>query len=371
MANPEHLKILKEGVNAWFDWRVKNPGIIPDLRGAVLGPAYLRRWNLRGANLAEADLHTADLYAADLGGADLGGVDLTEADLHDANLSGAILTAGKFNGACLDGAVLREADLTAASFIEADLIEANLRGANLRGADLRGADVSGANLDNADLTCARAGFTVFADNDLSTLKGLETVEHGGPSTIGIDTIYKSKANIPEVFLRGAGVPEDFITYVKTLVGKAVDFNSCFVGYSTKDGDFAHRLYADLQAKNVRCWRFDENAKWGEPVRGEIGAALPYYDKLVVICSRHSLRSAAVIHEIERALKKEDREHKNVLFPLYIDNYLFDEWDHPRKADVVSRVRGDFRGLDESASYSKALSGFLDALNRPPQSSGIG
>jgi hypothetical protein len=210
--------------------------------------------------------------------------------------------------------------------------------------------------------------TVFGDNDLSAVMGLEAVSHDGPSTIGIDTIYRSKGNIPEAFLRGAGVPQDFITYMKSLVGKAIDFYSCFISYSSKDDDFAQRLYADLQAKNVRCWKFDENAKWGEPLWGEIDTAIRYYDKLVVIYSKHSLQSPPVIREIERALQKEDREHKNVLFPITIDDYLLDKWDHPRKADVVSKVVGDFRGWDNLASYSKAFARFLDALNRPQQAS---
>jgi hypothetical protein len=34
--------------------------------------------------------------------------------------------------------------------------------------------------------------TSLGSNDLSEVKGLETVNHQGPSWIGIDTIYKSK-----------------------------------------------------------------------------------------------------------------------------------------------------------------------------------
>ena len=71
------------------------------------------------------------------------------------------------------------------------------------------------------------------------------------------------------------------------------------------------------------------------MRGEIDTAIRHYDKLVVICSENSLQSPPVIREIERALQKEDREHKNVLFPIRIDNYLFEAWDHPRKADYVA------------------------------------
>ncbi len=61
MSNPDHLKILKEGVEKWNKWREKNPEIKPDLSKA----------DLRGANLREADLSGSVLTKADLRGADL------------------------------------------------------------------------------------------------------------------------------------------------------------------------------------------------------------------------------------------------------------------------------------------------------------
>ncbi|MBZ5672533.1 MAG: pentapeptide repeat-containing protein [Acidobacteriia bacterium] len=106
-----------------------------------------------------------------------------------------------------------------------DLRGANLIAANLGGADLTAANLGGAHLARANLTKATIWYTAFGDNDLSDVKGLETVHHGGPSTIGIDTIYKSKGNIPEVFLRGCGVPKDFIVYMKSLAGKPIEFYS--------------------------------------------------------------------------------------------------------------------------------------------------
>ncbi len=36
MAKPEHLKILKEGVEAWNKWRGKNAEVGPDLSRADL-----------------------------------------------------------------------------------------------------------------------------------------------------------------------------------------------------------------------------------------------------------------------------------------------------------------------------------------------
>jgi len=76
-----------------------------------------------------------------------------------------------------------------------------------------------------------------------------------------------------------------------------------------------------------CWstiaRFSKNARSILRMITSFQRLAPY-DKLVVVCSEHSLESPPVIREIERALQKEDREHKNVLFPIRIDDYLFDE-----------------------------------------------
>jgi hypothetical protein len=96
--------------------------------------------------------------------------------------------------------------------------------------------------------------TVLADVDLSTAKGLETVRHEWPSTIGVDTIYRSQGKIPEVFLRGAGLPDDVHRLHRSIVyRRPIEFYSCFISYSGKDQEFADRLYADLQNKGVRCW----------------------------------------------------------------------------------------------------------------------
>src|SRR4051794_6453692 len=46
---------------------------------------------------------------------------------------------------------------------------------------------------------ARVGWTVFGNVYLAAY-GLDAVSHIGPSTIGIDTLYRSEGNIPEVFL---------------------------------------------------------------------------------------------------------------------------------------------------------------------------
>jgi len=71
---------------------------------------------------------------------------------------------------------------------------------DLRGVDLSGADLSDADVRRADFSRAKIGYTILGNVDLSKTKGLETIKHIGPSTIGIDTIYKSEGTIPDVSL---------------------------------------------------------------------------------------------------------------------------------------------------------------------------
>ena len=233
-------------------------------------------------------------------------------------------------------------------------IQPYLSDADLRRAYLRRADLSDANLSDAFI-----GFTSFGNTDLSQVKGLETVRHDGPSTIGIDTIYKSRGEIPEIFLRRTGVPEDFITYMRSLVGKAIDYYTCFISFTEADDAFSERLYNDLQGRGVRCWRWKEDAKWGKTLMRSIDEAVRAYDKLVVICSEQSLKAPAVIREIERALQKEDDlarlgKDNEVLFPIRLDDYIFTGWNHHRKADVLSKNIGDFREWEKSDTYRKKL-----------------
>jgi uncharacterized protein YjbI with pentapeptide repeats len=166
MANPEHLAKLKEGVEAWNQWRGENyakPDLSEaDLSGADLPAANLREADLRKANLSEARLRTADLREANLYAANL-----RKAYLWAANLWAANLWAANLWKANLGEAMLRIANLR-----EVDLHEANLYGANLNKADLSGADLREANFSRADLSGARLRYagligTVFEKADLT------------------------------------------------------------------------------------------------------------------------------------------------------------------------------------------------------------
>jgi hypothetical protein len=245
MANEEHLTRLRQGVNTWNHWRAANLDIIPDLSRADLHDVDCPGANLAGANLARANPLRAQLLDVDFSRANLAGAHLFKADLSGADLS--------------------RANLAAANLAEANLTEANL-------------------------TEAEIGWTIFGSVDLRTVRGLDTLEHDGSSTIGIDTLYRSQGNIPEVFLRGAGVPEDFIPYIKSLVGSPFEYYSCFISYNRTDKAFARRLHDQLQGRGIRCWLDEHQMRPGDDIYEEIDRGIRFWDKVLWCCSQASLTS---------------------------------------------------------------------------------
>jgi uncharacterized protein YjbI with pentapeptide repeats len=356
MANPEHVALVRKGSAEIAKWRAQHDDARLDLTGADLSQlslieADLRKADLGGAKLVRTRLIEANLIGADLGAAKLGRASLTRADLRFANLTGASLLLADLSGANLSWAELRGAELA-----EAHLIDANLHGTHLAWAHLNGSRLSG-----ADLTGAGLNRTIFAFLDLRGIIGLDAVLHVGPSSIGIETVYLSKGEIPEVFLRGAGVPDSFITFAKSLVGKPFDFYSCFISHSTIDQEFAERLYADLQAKGVRCWYAPEDLKIGDKFRTRIDEAIRIHDKLLIILSENSVRSAWVESEVEAAFERERRENRTVLFPIRIDDAVM-QTDAAWAADIRrTRHIGDFRNWKNHDAFQKAFERLLRDL----------
>ena len=396
MANPAHLEILKQGVKVWNKWREESPDVRPDLIEADLSLSHLSEVNfhrtkllgtilsyshMSGANLLEADLRGANLSDANLSGAYLNRANLrgahvkravlAEASLIETNLIGSRLEGVNLSKANLSHADLRLASLSFADLMGADLTQTKMAGAYLHKTNLNEANLSRAiflgthlndtQLTKADLRSVKLGETVFANCNLSEIIGLTDCMHSGPSIIDQRTLVRSR-ELPLEFLRGIGLPDNYIEYIPSLFhGDAIQYYSCFISYSSHNQDFAERLYADLQNKGVRCWFAPEDMKIGDKIRHAIDSAIRLKDKLLVILSETSVSSQWVETEVETAMEEERERGEPVLFPLRIDEAVMET--NETWARMLRRERniGDFTGWKNHDSYQKAFERLLRDL----------
>lgn len=317
MANEEQVAILEQGVAVWNHWRTKNPGVQIDL-------TYLDfpRTDLRYVDLSYADLSETGFMGANLGGADFEGANLTYVDFKNANLTLTKLNRANFHRTFLN---------------------------------------------QADFSHAELSVTIFVDVDLSTVKGLEAVQHRAPSSIGIDTIYKSKGQIPEIFLRGCGVPDIFIEYMHDLTAKPFEFYSCFISYSHADAAFAQRLHDTLQGRGVRCWLDEKDARLGVPITHNIESGIRLTDKFLLCCSKESLGSGWVNFEIDLALHRETELRKEGgdvwrIIPLDLDGHLFSSAYSGEALRIRKRLAGDFTGWKtDSDKFDRQIDRVMQAI----------
>ena len=377
MANLKHMDIIKRGIDSWNTWRSNNAHILPSLSDAGLHMAYLNKANLSKADLSDAGLRLADLIEANLKGADLYWANLSEANLRGANLRGANLQGANMTGSNLRSTRMNAADLSLANvsranMSNAELIRANLYGADLSGADLSGAqlkdtnligtNLTGANLDRADLSNAIVGATLFGNVDLSNVKGLETLLHLGPSTVGIDTIYKSRGKVPVIFLKNAGVSRHLMDYIELFVDQNKKYYSCFVSYTEKNEEFAQKLYEDLQANGVRCWLATEKFKKRDRNHAIVDSAVKLHDKIILILSEDSIERDWAENEYNSALAKEMKNGAISLVPITLDDsvkYTDKPWAVKMRR---SRYLYDFSMWQEAESYRESLGSLIDGLS---------
>jgi hypothetical protein len=314
MDRDEAIKLLKsgpDGIGKWNRWRNQEEEII-DLRGA----------DLRGADLRGADLSGADLSGADLSVADLRGANFSISDLYDADLSGADLR-------------------------DADLHDADLRDTDLRCTNLTSANFTSANLRGADLSQAVCGYISFGLVDLSEVKGLESIRHDGPSTVGIDTLALTRGKLPDVFLRGCGLTPSEVVSAKLYrpeltppelwevqvqifdawtKGRSM-LNGCFLSYSWADATFVNKLRDRLMAEGVNVW-LDRHDMVAGTIQDQIWRAIQIHHVVIIVLSKDSVNSDWVENELDMARRREKAEKRAVLCPICLD----DAWNSKVKAN---------------------------------------
>jgi hypothetical protein len=321
MANEEQLSILKRGFSIWNQWRIANPNADVDISEGNLDFTDLIFVNLRKANLSGARLGVANLTGADLQGANLSYTDLQEANLSRAHLAQAIFSRSEM------------------------------------------------------------GYTIFGNSDLSEAIGLEDVVHHGPSTIGTDTIAKSRGKIPDVFLKGCGLSdweteakklytpglsnEDINKILSTMFGlctcQVLQISPLFISYSHADSNFVDKLESQLNKDGIRFWRDIHDMKSGR-METQIERAIRQNPTVLLVLSEHSLSSDWVEHEVRTARSLEKETERDVLCPVALDgSWKSSRWSKRIMEQIVEYNILDFSEWQDNSKFDGVFRKLIDGL----------
>jgi hypothetical protein len=207
---------------------------------------------------------------------------------------------------------------------------------------------------------------------LGVVNNIDMVYHKYPSIIDQMTLTKS-GQLPKSFLRGCGLREEFIEQIPLLFLSSITdgYYSCFISYSHEDKEFAQGLHDSLQAHGIRCWLDDKDMIVGQDIHEGVRGGILGSDKVLLCCSRNSLKSSWVDNEIIIALKKEQEvfpeygRKRLVLMPLNLDNYLFDkEWQSGKKEQILSRLAANFvNWKKDHKNFMRELDKLVSALQK--------
>ena len=404
MANMEHVQLVRRGRDHVARWKEANPNESLDLNAAYMSYVRAPMVDISGADLRHSDLMGAVMRRANLSGCYLNPSHLYHADLRESNLSGALfnganmrgadLRGADLTGADLDRAILSDSDLSGANFTNANLQRTSLIGANLSGANFSGANFSGANLvrtnlsnanlseadffqtqiwgcvmDGADVAGAALGYTVLQDCDVRNVVGLEQVRHDAPSSIGVDTVYRSAGLLPAAFLAGAGVPSSLAILQEAIAAAPPTLTECYISCRDDDEEFARKVRNDLSVLGVNAWVFSQHARGNALVsrlsssdQEEVERWLRNYDKMVVVASSRALDTEAILNDITAARDKQQSADRWRLFFVAPDDGLMRPSGRAARTLAVENIVFDLRPGD-TATYDAELAKLADALKQ--------
>ncbi len=407
MADSRHLEILEQGVETWNTWRRLHPEVHPDLQSIVFmdgkltdtnmeqkienisdAPAELTytHLDLSDFNFSHTDLRHADLTrcflngtnfrAANLSGANLVGAalnhaDLQNADLQEAILSNASLTHANLSHTCLDKAILSGTDL-----FEADLSHASCQGTTFRGANFTAAHLTDADLNQAilcgtifhythvqktNIVHAVMGWTIINAVDLSDILGLETIIHLGPSEVSLHTLSRSGGKLPISFLTGTGISGVWSEQLRmhNYPSRIAQNKTHFICYCLADQPFAQQLATDLQNHSICCWLAPTDTEQVDTFWNIADDNTLFYDRLIPILSHHSDTISIMNSLLLEALKREQHTHKQILYPVRLDETVLDT-GLARTKHII-----DFTSWKMSIPYQHALQQLITELHSAP------
>ena len=78
------------------------------------------------------------------------------------------------------------------------------------------------------------------------------------------------------------MPEDFITYLPSLIGtmQPIQYQSCFISDRSQDEEFARRLHEKMRGEKLRVWFAPEDMQGGRKLIEQTDRAIQVNDRLL-------------------------------------------------------------------------------------------
>jgi uncharacterized protein YjbI with pentapeptide repeats len=202
MASEEQIALIRQGIEAWNDWREKNQNIIPDLR-----EANLSNLDLSGANFSNLNLRKVNFYGSNLDRTDLNNANLDRANFRAANLNNANL-----NNCNLDYAIFKETIITSSTIIDEKsclvwhILNQERTAIDLRGKDLSNSHLFQANLSKLDLSKTDLSKANLSHANLSQTELRETnLSNANLYQADLSNAYLFKANLQQANLNSTSL----------------------------------------------------------------------------------------------------------------------------------------------------------------------
>ena len=221
----------------------------------------------------------------------------------------------------------------------------------------------------------------FSNVNLTSVKNIGKINHGGPSFVDQYTIIETNEVLPEIFLQGVGfkkweiestklhrselTPEqitDIVYEIDRLRNiSPIQLHNLFISYSSKDNEFVDFLEKALMDRDITFWR-DVYEGTAGPLDKQIERGIQLNPTFLLILSKNSVNSDWVEFEVEKARELEKKLNRNVLCPISLDDSWKDcNWPGPIKTQLKKYNILDFSDWRNSSRFNEQFAKLLKGL----------
>jgi hypothetical protein len=143
---------------------------------------------------------------------------------------------------------------------------------------------------------------------------------------------------------------------------SIQISPLFISYSHADSPFIDEVEKYLNKKGIRFWRDTHDATAGRLER-QVERAIRLNPTVLLVLSKHSVRSDWVQHEARLARKLEIETRRDVLCPITLDGSWKDcGWPERLREQIMEYNILDFSEWRDEDKFRRMFSRLLDGLD---------